>query len=227
MGDAPGVTNAATTEETQTTTGLVLTRSASDGAEITHFKITTITNGTLFQHDGTTPIADTAVITAAEGNAGLRFTPAAEFSGTATFVVQAATSVAGAGAGASTTALITVAPVADTPSITSATTQVNAQTTSGLVIAQNAADGAEVTHVKIVSVANGTLFQHDGTTPIPAGTFITIAQANAGLRFTPLADSLATGQVTVRASLGNTDADLGGGRSDVDHRRRHAVSARA
>jgi len=104
---------------------------------------------------------------------------------------------------------VTVNPAADTPSITGATTVVNTQTTSGLVVSRNAADGAEVTHVKIVSVSGGTLFQQDGTTAIAANAFITVAQAAAGLRFTPALNSIATGHVTVRASTSNADAGLG------------------
>ena len=60
------------------------------------------------------------------------------------------------------------------------------QTTSGLVITPNAVDGAEVTSFKITSVANGALFQADGTTPIADGASITVAQGAAGLRFTPI-----------------------------------------
>ena len=43
------VTNATTNEDTQTTSGLVISRNAADGAEVTHFKITGISNGTLYQ----------------------------------------------------------------------------------------------------------------------------------------------------------------------------------
>ncbi|PYR71971.1 MAG: hypothetical protein DMF86_24840, partial [Acidobacteria bacterium] len=83
------------------------------------------------------------------------------------------------------------------------------QTTSGLVISRNAADGAEVTHFKVTAISGGTLFQHDGSTAIAAGDFITFAQASAGLAFTPAPNSSATGHVTIRASLSNADAGLG------------------
>ncbi len=62
---------------------------------------------------------------------------------------------------------ITVSAVADTPSVTPATTPEDTQSTSGLVISRNAADGAEVTHFKIrTAIGNGTLYQNDGTTQI-------------------------------------------------------------
>ena len=75
--DTPSVTNTTTNEDTQSTSGLVITRNVNDGAEVTHFKITNITGGTLFKNDGATMITNNSFITEAEGNAGLKFTPAA------------------------------------------------------------------------------------------------------------------------------------------------------
>ncbi len=71
------------------------------------------------------------------------------------------------------------------PSVTAATTVVNAQTTSGLVITGNVIDGAAVTHFKITNITNGTLFKNDGVTQINNNDFITLAEGNAGLKFTP------------------------------------------
>jgi predicted outer membrane repeat protein len=317
--DTPSVTSATTAEDTQTTTGLVLSINAADSFEVSHFKITGMTGGTLFQNDGVTPISDGQFITVGEGHASLKFTPAANFHGTASFHVQASVGFvdAGLGGGVATatitvtpvpdlpvaqnyttpedtpftdiviqrhaddgsevthfqitgitggtmtrsdgtpildgaliaavqpgglifipapnslaaghftvrgavagapptlgpaaTVTITITPVADTPSITPASTRAQIQTTSGLVISANPIDGAEVTHFHIVAVVQGTLYQHDGTTPIPADTYITVAQGNAGLRFTP-ADGLAgTASVTVEAttSAGPTGASPG------------------
>ena len=92
VADTPSVSGAATAEDTQTSSGLVISRNAADGAEVTHFKITGISNGMLYQNDGTTVVADNSFITFAEGNAGLKFTPAANFSGSGGFTVQASTS---------------------------------------------------------------------------------------------------------------------------------------
>jgi hypothetical protein len=214
VADTPSVTNATTNEDTQTTSGLVVSRNAADGAEVTHFKITGITGGTLFKTDDTTQINNNDVITFAEGNAGLKFTPAANLfspSSTFSFQVQGATSAAGAGLSAgAATATITVNTVADTPSVTNATTNEDAQTTSGLVITRNAADGAEVTHFKITGITGGTLFQNNGTTAINNNDFITVAQGNAGLKFTPTANSNTNGSFQVQSSLNNTNAGLGG-----------------
>jgi co-chaperonin GroES (HSP10) len=216
VADTPSVTNATTNEDTQTTSGLVISRNAADGAEVTNFKITAITNGTLFKNNGTTQINNGDFITFAEGNAGLKFTPAANlFSPTTTpfsFDVQGATDGSGSGLSPTATATITVSPVADVPSVTPATTIVNTQTTSGLVISRNAVDGTEVTHFKITNITNGTLFKSDGTTQITNGTFITFAEANAGLKFTPahnLASPSSNFSFQVQGATSSSGAGLG------------------
>ncbi|HVY70881.1 MAG TPA: Ig-like domain-containing protein, partial [Verrucomicrobiae bacterium] len=215
VADTPSVTDATTSEDTQTASGLVISRNAADSGEVTHFKITGITGGALFQNDGTTPINDNDFITFAEGNAGLRFTPAANSITDGHFTVQASTSAVDGGLGGGTaTATITISPVADTPSVTNATTPEDTQTTSGLVISRNAADGAEITHFKITAILNGTLFQNDGTTAINNGDFITFAQGNAGLKFTPAADLSSPGttfRFDAQASTSSVDAGLAGG----------------
>ncbi len=55
VGDTPVVADITTFEDTQS--GLiVLDRAAVDGPEVTHFKITNISGGTLYQSDGSTVI---------------------------------------------------------------------------------------------------------------------------------------------------------------------------
>ncbi len=212
VADTPSVTNATTNEDVQSTSGLVISRNAADGTEVTHFQITAITNGTLFKSDGTTQIHDGDFVTFAEGNAGLKFTPSPDFFGSGTFKVQASLTNDNSGlAGGMATATITVNPVADTPSVTNATTAEDTQSTTGLVISRNAVDGSEVAFFKITAIANGTLFKNDGTTQIHDGDFITVAQGNAGLKFTPSPDFFGTGSFQVRASLTNSDGGLGGG----------------
>ena len=212
VADTPSVTNATTNEDTQTTGGLVITRNPADGAEVSNFKVTNITNGTLFLNDGTTVVNAGDFVTVAQGNAGLKFTPNANFFGTGSFDVQASTSNSNTGLGGGVvTATITVNAVADSPSVTNASTNEDTQSTSGLVISRNAADGPEVTNFKITNITNGTLFQNNGTTPINAGDFITFAQGNAGLKFTPAANFFGTGSFDVQASTSNSNAGLGGG----------------
>jgi fibronectin-binding autotransporter adhesin len=214
--DTPSISPATTNEDTQTTSGLVVTRSAVDGAEVTHVRISSIVNGTLFENDGTTPIGDGRYLTVAEVAAGLRFMPAPNFHGTATFLAEGSLSSSGPIGTPGATASITVSPVADTPSISNAFTTLNTQTTSGLVVTRNAVDGSEVTHVKVTAISGGTLFQNNGTTPIAVGAFITVAQGNAGLKFTPTADSLTTGHVTIQAATCGADSCLGGGTATAD-----------
>jgi len=119
----------------------------------------------------------------------------------------------GAMSAAAVTATVTVRPVADTPSITGAATQEDTQSTAGLVLGRNAADGAEVTHFRIVSVDGGALFLNDGITPIAAGDFISFAQGAAGLRFTPALDAVAAGSVQIMAATSAGNAGLGGARA--------------
>ena len=59
-------------------------------------------------------------------------------------------------------------------------------------------------------------YQNDGTTPINNGDFITFAQGNAGLKFTPATNSILTGHFTVQASIGSTESGLGGATVTAD-----------
>ena len=119
LAQAPSVTPATTAEDTQTNSGLVISADPGDGSLVTHFKISSITGGSLFKNDGATAIANGSFITTAEGNAGLRFTPALNANGPAggtfSFVVQAAVDNTGLGLSAGATATITVTEVNDPP----------------------------------------------------------------------------------------------------------------
>ena len=171
--------------------------------------------------------SNNARLLAADANTRLYFQPNANYHGTlATAITFRAWDQTSGGNGtladttsnggttafstATDTASLVINPVADTPSVTNATTNEDTQTTSGLVISRNAADGAEVTHFKITGITNGTLYQNDGTTQISNGTFITFAEGNAGLKFTPTANFNGSGSFTIQASTSNGDAGLGG-----------------
>ena len=146
----------------------------------------------------------------ASGN--FTYTPAANASGTTTVTIHAHDNGGTANSGSDTSAdqsfTLTVNPVADTPSITATATLPATQTTSGLVVSRNAADGAEVSYFKITNIAGGSLYQSDGTTAINANDFITYAQANAGLKFTPSGGT--DGSFDLQASTSNANAGLGG-----------------
>ena len=59
----PSVTNATTDENTQTTSGLVITPNPLDTSLVNDFQITNITGGTLYLNDGVTQVTDGEFIT--------------------------------------------------------------------------------------------------------------------------------------------------------------------
>jgi len=118
VGDPPTVTPATMAEDPgspQTGGGLVISRNPLDGAEVQFFRISNVTNGTVYLADGVTIVTDPSIITFADATAGLRFLPAPNFNGTATFSVQAATSAGGGGLSSPTVVSITVTAVNDDP----------------------------------------------------------------------------------------------------------------
>ena len=113
----PGVTPASGIENTLATNGLVLSRSPFDGPEVTHFILSGLTNGTLFLHDGLTPVADGDFISCDQGALGLVFLPATNQYSPASlfgFNVRAATSLSDTNPSPAATASITVAPAPHT-----------------------------------------------------------------------------------------------------------------
>ena len=203
----PSVTNAATTANTQTTSGLVITPGANDSSAA-YFQITIITGGTLYLNNGTTPIANGSFITLAQGEAGLKFTPtsAALVAGGFTVRESTASNVNGL---SGPTARAAIAVTFSGPKVTSATTTEGTQSTSGLVIRPTTSDSMAA-YFEITNVTGGTLYQNNGTTPILSGSFITLAQGAAGLKFTPTAGSLAGGSFTVQESTTNAVGGLSG-----------------
>jgi Concanavalin A-like lectin/glucanases superfamily/Bacterial Ig domain/FG-GAP-like repeat len=124
-------------------------------------------------------------ITGSGSSRALNITPVANLFGTTTITVTVNGTENAIAFSSSDTFVLTVNPVADTPSGTGATTPEDTQTISGLVLSRNAVDGAEVTHFKITGITGGTLFKTNGTTVINNNDFITFAEGNAGLKFTP------------------------------------------
>ena len=180
---------------------------ADDVGTVTHYYISEITGGDLYAADGVTQINAGDFVSVSDAP-NLVFQPTPNFHGTASFVAQASRTGFGLfNLSAEATASITVTPVIDTPAITDATTEAGTQTISGLVITPNAAD-TEVTHFQIQSFNNGSLYLNDGVSALNAGDFITVAEAAAGLKFTP--SGLADGNVTVQAATGPFNGLLGG-----------------
>lgn len=115
---APSVTNASTLEDTQSTSGLVIT--ANDGVT-TDYLIDNITNGTLVLHGTATAVTNGSTITLVEGAGGLDFTPSADLnsdSSSFSFTIKAL-ETGGINPSSSKTATISVTAVNDAPSFTS------------------------------------------------------------------------------------------------------------
>ena len=119
---------------TQTTNGLVVSRNANDGTEVSHFKITGITGGTLYLNDGTTKVSNGDFITAAQGTAGLKFTPSGESCG---FTIAGATSASDDDVSASTRN-VSFSATPDAPVVT--TTAISAIETDSATSGGNVTD---------------------------------------------------------------------------------------
>jgi len=230
VGDTPVAPSVATVEDTQSG-AIVLERNVNDGPEVTHFRISGISNGNLYHNDGVTLINDGDYITVAEGNVGLKFTPSANSTAAGSFDVESSEdglSVAAQSAKANST--ITVTPVGDTPVAPGVVILEDTQS-GAIVLERHANDGAEVTHFRISNISGGTLYQNDGTTVINAGDYITYAEGNAGLKFTPAANATAAASFDVQSSQDGTTvaAQSGVATSTIDHHRhagrRHAGRA--
>jgi hypothetical protein len=194
VADTPSVTHAITLQGTQTTSGLVITRNTADAGEVTHVKITAITNGTLFLNDGTTPVNNGDFVTFAAAGAGLRFTPTPGFTGTASFQIQASTSASDAGLGGDLVpALITVFPPNDAPNLAKPTDMTVAR-------------GQELTFTATATDPNAGDVLTFSLDPDLSGLGATIDPATGVFRWTPSA-SQPLGPVTFRI-LVTDDAEL-------------------
>jgi hypothetical protein len=175
VADTPSVTDASTPAETQTTSGLVIARNPADGTEVTHFRITSITDGTLFQNDGVSVITNGTFITRTQGQAGLRFTPATGFSGSAGFAVQASTSNEASGLGGNTVnATITVTPRDQTITFPPIPEQ---EPSDSVVLSATATSGLAVTFA--VSSGPATITNSNQLTFTEAGS-VTITASQSG-----------------------------------------------
>jgi hypothetical protein len=117
--DVPSITGTVTAEDTMSMYGLVISRNPVDGGEASHFKITGITGGALYQNDGTTLIDNGQFITVSEGASGLKFRPDYDRNSTAGdlfgFDVQAAIGPSDDAISDKKQAVITVTEVNDAP----------------------------------------------------------------------------------------------------------------
>ena len=134
--------------------------------------ITGITNGTLYQNDGTTPITSGTFITFV-GNAGLKFTPTANFNGSGSFTIQASTSNGDAGLGGSTVvATITVNAVSDAAPVLDNTKSPALTAMNEDAGAPSGAVGTLVSAVVDFAIPSG---QVDNVTDVDSGGMLGIA----------------------------------------------------
>ncbi len=158
------------------------------------------TNGTLTV--GSTPVANNDELDVADLD-NLTYTPDDYFNGNDTFEWQGNS---GGSYNFNGTFTVEVTAVAQEPSVTLPTgANIGEQTTNGLVITPNSNDGSEITHFKITEITGGVLYLNDGTTELSNGSFITAAEAAAGLKFTPTSQSCG---FTVAGATSADDADV-------------------
>lgn len=210
VADTPTATGAATNEDTPTTGGLVITRNAADGAEVTHFRVTGITGGALFLADGTTAVHEGDFVAFGAGATQLRFIPAADrndATGTFGFSVQASTSASAAGLGGNVVPVtVHVNPVNDPPAFALAQAAVTV-----------ARDGGPAALADFASFAPGGGPDEAGQTPVYTPTASDPSlfavppaiDAQGRLTFTPAAGASGSATVTVTAhDSGGADAGL-------------------
>lgn len=116
VGDTPQVANATVLEDTLSGV-IVISRNANDGAEVSHFRISGIIGGTLFKNDGSTPISAGSFLTFTEGQAGVRFLPAANSTVAGHFDVESSQDgITVAAQSGKATSTMTITAVNDAPS---------------------------------------------------------------------------------------------------------------
>ncbi|MCR2807168.1 S-layer homology domain-containing protein [Paenibacillus soyae] len=220
VADQPSVSGASTAEDTQTTSGLVISKNATDGMEVTHYKITGITGGTLYKNDGTTRIDNGDFITSSEGGAGLKFTPDPNANTPALddfgFDVQAALSATGEGLSLTARALITVSEVNDAP-VANVDTLADVEAGSDKVtipyadLIANDSTGAlneqqqSLTVISVDSPIGGTVQLVNGQVEfVPDDNYI----GAAGFTYTVIDDGTTNGNADAKSSSADVQFDI-------------------
>ena len=197
------------------------TPNASDGTAAGYYQVNGILNGTLFLHDGVTPLQNGQFITYAQGAAGLKFTPALNSTSDGSFTVQAATIPSSGGLVATpvTATIVLNGPLNNVPAMQ--TTPQNAPLV--FAVATNNAISISDAHAGTASAVSVTLSATTGTVTLStvagltisgggngqgsvsvSGTVAAINAALDGLTFTPAAQYNGPASLT----LTTTDAQL-------------------
>lgn len=180
---------------------------------ITHFRISSIVGGSLFLNGAAIPVVNGDFLTIAQGLSGVKFLPHKNSNAAGHFRVELSQDGNNVMSGSSPAVCqISVIPVGDTPEVASVGTLANILSPP-IVVARHTADGPEVTHFRISGITGGTLFQNNGISAVVNGMFITLAEAEAGLRFLPSVNSIVAGRFDVDSSENGTTVALQSGKA--------------
>ncbi|HWT01240.1 MAG TPA: tandem-95 repeat protein, partial [Pyrinomonadaceae bacterium] len=205
VADTPDVADVATAEDTQSG-AIVVAKNPADGAEVTHFRVSAITGGTLYMPDGTTQITGGTFVAFADAAAGLRFTPALNYTGPAGFTVQAATGSTPADLGGGTdTSTVTINAVNDRPTLGPLNNRFILEDSAGEVITLTGIGaGGNETQTLVVTATSSNA----AVVPDPVITY-TSPNSSGTLSYAPAANANGTAIITVTVS------DGGGGTETV------------
>lgn len=192
---------------------IIIDRSPDDGEEVTHFKISEVTGGTLYHADGS-QVLKWEFITYDQAQAGLVFAPDPDRNADGGFSAESSEGdfIVSPQSGKAH-ATVKINPIPDTPTVESVETFEDTPS-DPIVIDRNALDGDEVSHFRISDISGGRLYLSDGTTPVGHGQFVSYEQGQAGLVFVPYHNRTESGGFDVEASqTGYTVSE----QSDVAH----------
>ena len=208
MPDDPRVNAPASINE-DTIAPISIQRSAVDGADVTHFRISNVRHGTLYRDAGRTQPAIIGANLTEALVLSLFFSPDANYFSDplnpttfAGFDVQGST--AGGTLGSVVTVSMPVNPVAESPDIPNATMFEDGGRV-GIPVEPDPVDGPSVTHFKITRIDSGTL--RAGAAVLSVGDFITVAQGMT-LNFEPSADFNGTAEVRLQAAVDSIGTGL-------------------
>ncbi len=126
--DTPSIASITTNEDTQS--GLIIVTSPTEATDISHYKVTGISGGSLFLADGTTAVSNGDFVTKAQAETGFTFTPTANSTSDGSFSVQSSASANDAGLGGDVvSATISVTAVNDAPTASDNTISINEDST--------------------------------------------------------------------------------------------------
>jgi gliding motility-associated-like protein len=104
----------------------------------------------------------------------------------------------------------TLPNVAGGPRVTDSETDEDVQSPPNLFVERSLPEDPDIQFFKVTNILYGTLYKNDGVTEIPEGSYITVDEGKAGLRFTPAKDSTLTGSYDVQASSNQSNTGLAG-----------------